>query len=60
MQVWQAPIFDRLGKALHERFDPIANDPLPERWVDLIQRLNVEEQALSQRDNEPNEETRND
>ena len=32
-----------LRKALHAYFDGIMKEPLPERWVDLINRLNEEE-----------------
>jgi hypothetical protein len=35
----------RLGKALHVQFDTVAREPLPERWVDLINYLNAREQA---------------
>ena len=40
---WEAPmrhaqssVFERLSTALHMQFDAIAKEPLPERWVDLI------------------------
>ena len=41
----QSPVFERLGKALHTHFDTIEREPLPERWVDLINYLNEREQA---------------
>ncbi len=36
-------IFERISKALHTQYDDIANGPLPERWVDLINYLNESE-----------------
>jgi len=33
----------RLREALRHVFDSVATEPLPERWVDLINRLNEEE-----------------
>jgi hypothetical protein len=33
----------RISKALHDFFASVLNDPVPERWVDLIIRLNEEE-----------------
>jgi hypothetical protein len=42
----QSSVFERLGKALHVQFDTVAKEPLPERWVDLINYLNAREQAL--------------
>ena len=35
-----------IGERLHSYFDSLMNDPLPERWVDLINRLNSEETKL--------------
>jgi hypothetical protein len=43
------PIVERLKSALHARYDSILNEPLPERWVDMIHRLN--EQERLQREN---------
>jgi hypothetical protein len=37
--------FEGIGKALHAYFGDIAKEPLPERWVDLINYLNEKEQA---------------
>jgi hypothetical protein len=49
---WEAPmrhaqssVFERLSNALHVQFDSIAKEPLPERWVDLINYLNEKEEA---------------
>ena len=41
----QSSVFERLSNALHMQFDAIAKEPLPERWVDLINYLNEREQA---------------
>ena len=41
----QSPVFQRLSNALHLQFDTVAKEPLPERWVDLINYLNEREQA---------------
>lgn len=40
-----AEVVQRAGKALHEALGSIRNEPTPERWVDLINRLNNEENA---------------
>jgi len=32
-----------LRAALHARYDAILNEPLPERWVDLVHHLNDQE-----------------
>ena len=37
--------FAGIGRALHAHFNDIAKQPLPERWVDLINYLNNKEQA---------------
>jgi len=39
----EASIISRLRSVLHERLDFAAKEPLPERWVDLINELNVRE-----------------
>ena len=44
MQV-QETILQRLGRALNVRLDDITHEPLPERWVELIQHLNEQESA---------------
>ena len=38
-------VFKRLSVALHVQFDSIAKEPLPERWVDLINYLNEKEEG---------------
>jgi hypothetical protein len=40
---FQETILGRLGKTLHVRLDDIAHEPLPRRWVELIQHLNQRE-----------------
>ena len=39
----EASIVSRLRSALNQRFDTVAKEPLPERWVDLINELNERE-----------------
>jgi hypothetical protein len=36
---------ERLGRMLHVHYDEVLNEPLPQRWVDLIKYLNAKEQA---------------
>jgi hypothetical protein len=38
-----------ISEALRADFDQIANEPLPERWVDLIRDLNARECAQANR-----------
>ncbi len=40
-----AEIFERIGQALHRAHDGIVHEPVPERWIDLINRWNAEEDA---------------
>ena len=40
-----SPIVERLKTTLRAQYDAIVNEPLPERWVDLIKRLNQQERA---------------
>jgi hypothetical protein len=42
----------RIGKTLH-LFASVPNDPVPERWVDLINRLNEEERQKDDASQEP-------
>ena len=42
-------IIDHIGKVLRETTHARQNEPLPERWIELIQRLNAEEDAFNQR-----------
>jgi len=39
----RSPIVERIRSALHAQYDAILKEPLPERWVDLIDRLNEQE-----------------
>jgi len=36
-------IVERIKVALHAQYDAILREPLPDRWVDLIHRLNERE-----------------
>jgi hypothetical protein len=38
-------ILDRIGRMVHELLESIRNQPIPERWTDLLNRLNAEEDA---------------
>ena len=44
-QAKPSPIFAGIGRALNERLEHDAHEPLPERWVDLIRYLNEKERA---------------
>ena len=37
------PTLERITKALHRSYDELLHEPLPERWIALIKRLNAEE-----------------
>jgi hypothetical protein len=37
------PAFERMTRALHRSYDELLHEPLPERWIGLIKRLNAEE-----------------
>jgi hypothetical protein len=50
MRQTRSAIFDRIGKMLHEQFEDIAREPLPERWIDLINYLNDKERAQPEPD----------
>ena len=43
------PAFEQIGKGLHHACDEILDEPLPEHWVDLIDRLNAEEALRTNR-----------
>jgi hypothetical protein len=43
MREEKASFLWRLGKAFHVHFDGVANEPLPQRWIDLINYLNEQE-----------------
>ncbi len=40
------PVFERIGKGLHAANADILKEPVPERWLDLINKLKAEEDAL--------------
>jgi hypothetical protein len=42
----ETPVLQGIGKVLHETFNDVRLDPVPERWVDLIHRLDAEEKAV--------------
>ncbi len=46
----ETPVLERISKVLHEALEDIRHEPVPERWVDLINRLNAEEDAWRQLD----------
>ena len=42
---WGPPLLvERIASALNKTFDEIRHEPLPERWTELINRLNAEEE----------------
>jgi hypothetical protein len=43
MRRTHSSILERINKALHAQYDDIAKQPLPDRWVDLINYLNEKE-----------------
>ena len=43
----------RIGKALREDLEMLRQRPAPERWVDLLNRLNEEEQRPKPRHDNP-------
>jgi hypothetical protein len=45
----ETPVLVRIGKLLHETVEDMGREPVPERWVELINRLNAEEEAQSER-----------
>lgn len=48
MQQPRYPIFERIGKMLHDQLDDIAREPLPDRWTDLINYLGDQERQQCQ------------
>jgi hypothetical protein len=44
----QDMILQRLAKALHAHVDDITHEPLPRRWVELINFLDEQEQKLAE------------
>jgi anti-sigma factor NepR-like protein len=39
----RADIIERIGQALHRAYEEMVHEPTPERWIELINRLNEEE-----------------
>ena len=48
MRQGHTSFLERLSKALHLHYDDIAKEPLPRRWVDLIEYLDGEERKRSE------------
>ena len=46
-------IAQRIGKALNDLFASVAKEPVPERWVDLINRLNEEDRKKAEAEQKP-------
>ena len=44
------PLVDRFGKTLRTLIENVAQEPMPERWIDLIRRLDAEEREGQERD----------
>jgi len=40
-----ASVEQRIGDALHEHLDSVVRQPVPQRWMDLLKRLNEKQQA---------------
>jgi hypothetical protein len=53
MRKAEESIVRRLGKALRVRLESDAHDPLPRRWVELIQCLNEQERMQLERQPAP-------
>jgi len=47
--VQHASILGLISKALRDNYDRVADEPLPERWVELIHYLNERERAEADR-----------
>jgi hypothetical protein len=41
-------LLDQVGKALRDSLENLRQIPVPERWVDLLKRLNAEEEIRGQ------------
>lgn len=44
-----SPVVAGIGRMLHDRLDEDARERLPQRWVDLIHRLNEKEKEAERR-----------
>ena len=42
-----SPIVRRISEMLHDQFDQVVREPLPQRWVDLIKLLNEQERQAA-------------
>jgi len=45
VQVTQATVFRRIGMMMRLSYEQVAQEQLPERWVDLINYLNANERT---------------
>ena len=52
MRQGHTSFLERLSKALHLHYDDIAKEPLPRRWVDLIEYLDEEEERRKRSEDE--------
>ncbi len=43
------PTLEGIRKLWYRSFDELLHEPLPERWIDLIKRLNADENAWRKR-----------
>ena len=55
ISIWErhrrkSPLVERFGKTLREANKDTVQRPLPERWVELIKRLNEEEARRREED----------
>jgi hypothetical protein len=49
MQQTPTSFLSSITKGLRANFDDVANEPLPQRWVDLIHHLNERERMDAER-----------
>lgn len=46
--VKESSVASRITAALHEHFDSVVREPLPQRWLDLIRELNERERKQAE------------
>ena len=51
----QASIAEMIRRALRDQYDAVLTEPLPKRWVDLINRLDQQEGQVRQPKAEPDQ-----
>ena len=49
MQQTPSSFLSSITKALRANFNEVANEPLPQRWIDLIHHLNERERIHAER-----------